>query len=124
VMLCAVLIFVGAERNELARVLAMAPSGPYYTDFFGAKNLPYGIAQLIDIPSGDPRIRFLPSVLMVVLCSRALWLTTALARRSALQNALLGLKEREKILLILGAGISWGVSLPGRVSGIGAFSFF
>jgi len=117
VMLCAVLIFVGAERNELARVLAMAPSGPYYTDFFGAKNLPYGIAQLIDIPSGDPRIRFLPSVLMVVLCSRSLWLTTALARRSALQNALLGLKEREKILLMLGAGMLVGCFFAGQSIG-------
>jgi hypothetical protein len=95
----------------------MAQFGHYYTDFFGAKNLPYGITELIYRPSWEPIIRFMPSVLMVVLCSRALWLTTALARRSALQIALLGLEEREKMLLILGAGMLVGCFFAGQSIG-------
>jgi hypothetical protein len=117
VMFFAVLIFIGIERNELARVLAMTPIGPYYTDFFGAKNLPYGVAQLIFTPSWEPMIRFLPSVLLVVLCSYALWRAAALARRPALQIALPGLEEREKMLLILGGAMLAGCFFAGQSIG-------
>jgi hypothetical protein len=117
VLFFAALMFVVAERNELARVLAVTPIGPYYTDFFGAKNLPYGIAQLIYTPSWEPMIRFLPSVLLVVLCSHALWFATALARRSALQIALPGLEEREKMLLILGGAMLAGCFFAGQSIG-------
>src|SRR6516164_8581211 len=72
VIMGATVIFIAAEHNELARVYAMIPAGPYYTDFFGAKNLPYGIIELIYGPAWGPMIHFLASVLLVALCLRTL----------------------------------------------------
>jgi hypothetical protein len=115
--LCVLSIFVALEHHDLARVLANVPSGSYYTDLFGAKNLPYGVAQLIYRPSWEPMIGFLPAVLLVFLCARAFWIAIALSRRRALVVALSELGEREKMLLIIGAAMVTGCFFVGQSIG-------
>jgi hypothetical protein len=112
--LLAVLIFLAAEAHDIARTMAIIPTGSYFTDWFGARNLPFGIADLIYRPSWEPLVRLLPPVLLVILGSRALWLAIALARRPALSTALSELPEREKLLLIIGAAVVTGCFFAGH----------
>jgi hypothetical protein len=115
--LCVLSIFVAVEHYGLARVLANVPYGSYYTDLFGAKNLPYGITRLIYQPSWEPMIAFLPVVLLAALCARALWVAIALSRRRALVVALSELGEQEKVLLIMGAAVVTGCFFAGQSTG-------
>jgi len=117
VIMGATVIFIAAEHNELARVYAMIPAGPYYTDFFGAKNLPYGIIELIYGQAWGAMIHLLALVLLVILCSRTLLFAAALARRQVLQIALAGLADREKIFLILGSAMIVGCFFAGQSIG-------
>ena len=101
-------IAVALAGPDLARAIAIIPTGSYFTDAFGARNLPYGIAELLYGPSWQPIIDLLPLMLFAVLGLRALWIVAALARRPALAEALAEMPERLKLLLIIGAAIVTG----------------
>ena len=107
-------IFIVAAGPDLARVMAVIPTGSYYTDWFGARNLPLGIAALLSKPSSSSVINLLAPTLVLILGSRALWIATALARRAALRDALCELPETEKLLLIIGAALITGCFFAGH----------
>jgi hypothetical protein len=103
--LFSVFIFAITAGQDVARAIGIIPSGSYFTDWFGARNLPYGITWLIYSPSGEPLIHMLPLALLGILCSRALWISVTLARSETFSDALSGLPERQKLLLVGGAAL-------------------
>jgi hypothetical protein len=112
--LFAVLIFAATEWNGLVHVLTNIPTGSYYTDWFGARNLPFGVAALLYTPSRAPMVRLLPPVLLAILVAHTLWLATMLARRPVMSAALGKLPEREKVLLVIGAAMVTGCFFAGQ----------
>lgn len=112
--LLAAFVFVAVEWNDFVRALANIPPGSYFTDIYGAGNLPFGIAELIYTPSRAPLVRLLPPALLAILGARALWLAIVLARRPVLSVALGELPEREKLLLVTGAAMMAGSFFAGE----------
>jgi hypothetical protein len=106
--LVAVLVFLATEWHGLVRGLMHIPSGTYFADMYGAKNLPLGIAELFHPPSRELLVRLLPPVMFAILGARALWVMIMLACRPVLSHALSELPEREKVLLVLGAAMMTG----------------
>src|SRR5215471_13500047 len=116
-LLSAICVFVAIAKDDLAHTAALIPFGSYYTDLFGAKNLPYGIAHLIYTPSRELIVGFVPPFLLAILCLRALWLAIGLARRPGLYTAFLALEDRERIWLILGSAIIAACFFAGQSAG-------
>ncbi len=57
----------------VAEALNLVPNGSYFTDFFGAVNLPRGMAELLSplaklYPWGVTPLSYLPPVLLILLC--------------------------------------------------------
>jgi hypothetical protein len=75
--------------DQMARVFAIVPSGSYYTDLFGAGNLPYGFVQLIAplggrFPSSERVLHVVPyAILLAMLCQWA-WQVRSLIRSDQL----------------------------------------
>ena len=116
-MLSVICVFVAIVKDDLKHTAALIPFGSYYTDLFGAKNLPYGIAHLIYTPSREFIVDFVPPLLLAILCLRALWLAIGLAQRPALHTAFLKLEERARIWLILGSAIITACFFAGQSAG-------
>jgi hypothetical protein len=116
-VLSAICVFVAVAKDDLKHTAALIPFGSYYTDLFGAKNLPYGIVHLIYTPSGEFVVGFVPPFLLAILCVRALWLAIGLGRRPALHTAFLEMEERERVGLILGCAIIAACFFAGQSAG-------
>jgi len=82
--------------SQLARVLVIVPSGSYYTDLFGATNLPYGFVRLIGplatkFPSSEPVLRILPYVVLAAMLCQWAWQLLSLTKSDDLLSAYSGL---------------------------------
>ena len=98
-------VFLAFYRPELSLALANVPQGRYFTDLFGAVNLPYGLAAL-GLPVS-------PAALELVLAPAAFAAAVALAPRVAWPR----LAEREALCLAAGAALMTGCFFAGQSIG-------
>ena len=95
VLILAALLAIGG--HDLARALALIPTGPYLGDRYGAKNLPAGIADLAGYP--EAWIPYAQSVFSVVALAAGI----LLGRREKVGRDLAVLNEPELAFLLTGA---------------------
>jgi hypothetical protein len=112
--------FIAYFHVELAAAAASPYSGSYFTDLFGAKNLPNGIAIFAAqrLSPGSPAealvSRYLPpafgALLVLVMARRVL----AAAARPDLQAMIAALPARDAMFLTLGAALICGCFFAGQ----------
>jgi len=108
-------LFVIHYRQGLTEGMALVPVGSYYTDFFGAKNLPFGLAGLLlpiaRYPGGMLILEILPWLVLAAL----LWTLGVTAVAGLGSRALLAkLPEPERLFLLMGATLIVGCFLAGQ----------
>jgi hypothetical protein len=97
--------------------MTRVPSGSYFTDFFGATNLPFGLAALLSPmagkwPAAAMPLRILPwllSALLLFYCLRGAVAT--MARRAA---PVARLSESERLFLVVGTAVIVGCFFTGQ----------
>ena len=77
-------LFAVHYRHGLAEAMALVPYGSYYTDFFGAVNLPFGLARLLspiraEIPGAAPVLAAFPWIVLALLVASCLRQAIAVA---------------------------------------------
>ena len=117
----AVLAFAVAFAGELSEMAPNIPAGSFFSDLFGARNLPGGIAEILAMGlRADPAAPALRGVQIALYA--ALFLLTAggalrLLRWPELCGALTGLPEPERMFLLIGAALVCGCFFAGQSIG-------
>jgi hypothetical protein len=116
----ALAVFILHYRTGLREAMTRVPDGSYFTDFFGAVNLPFGLARLLsplndDFPSARRLFALLPWAVLVLLFASCV----ARARHSfaAAEHGLRALPEAEHIFLGIGAVLIVGCFFAGQSLG-------
>jgi hypothetical protein len=115
--------FLAGFHSELGEMAGNIPSGPYFTDFFGAINLPWGLQQLFFLWSGGAAestesrfIYLLPFAILALLVARAVRRVLLMAGGDA-ARAISTLPQREGLFLIAGAALVSGCFFLGQSVG-------
>lgn len=113
-------VFLAYYWHALGEAMTRVPDGSYYTDLFGAVNLPFGLAHLLSplddsFPAARPFLRILPWGLLVLLFASCV----VQARRgfAAAEDGLRALGDAERIFLGLGAVLIVGCFFAGQSIG-------
>jgi hypothetical protein len=118
--LAAALLFAAAHLSDLERGLPLIAHGPYFTDLFAAKNLPFGLAQTFGIAVGDKvvplgwSLRVFAYAVYAALLLAAAWSCRRLMQRSDLSAALAALTPAEAIFLVIGCLLIGGCFFAGQ----------
>ncbi len=121
--LAATLLFVAMHLSEIERGLPLIASGPYFTDLFAAKNLPFGVAQTFGVAIGEPvvplawTLRFFAYAVYAALALAAASLCWRMLRRTTLRAALAALTPSESIFLVIGSLLIAGCFFAGQSIG-------
>jgi hypothetical protein len=91
--------FVVLERADLARALALIPTGSPFSHMFGAKTLPLGLRQVLNLPP-SPGVVAICELLMI-LPAFAVGIT--FGRRAGTSAGLAALTQAERAFLLTGA---------------------
>jgi hypothetical protein len=114
-------LFVAAYHDQLHGVAANVPGGKYFTDMFGAPNLPYGLAVLF--PALFRSLR--PEALRIAFSLVAALAAAALAAWPGLRAACRHLPKSEAAFLEIGAWLVVGCFIAGQSIGYrGIFLLF
>jgi hypothetical protein len=114
-------------QTELSHVGKAIPAGSYFTDLFGAVDLPYGLSQLITVAAGALGVggyaatvvlgHVLPVLLLGILFAGALVCAVILSERHSVRAAFAALPIREGGLLTVGAVLVCGCFFVGQSVG-------
>jgi hypothetical protein len=123
-------VFGAVYHVELEIGLAHVPTGPYNTDLFAAKNLPFLIGVLVE--RAVPPSRFAVAVkwaeiagLYAGLVGAALAICSRVSRLPELRAAIAALPARERILSVIGSAVIAGCFFTGQSIGYrGIFLLF
>jgi hypothetical protein len=121
--LAAALLFAAAHLSEIERGLPLIAYGPYFTDLFAAKNLPFGLAQTFGIAMGDKvvplglTLRVFAYAVYAALLLAAAWLCRRMLQRTELSAALAALTPPESIFLVIGCLLIAGCFFAGQSIG-------
>jgi len=104
----AVALFIVHYRAELALGVDLVPTGSYFTDFFGAVNLPRGMTKLLSplvdfYPPAAPVFVALPWVILAALLATTAQRLVAIAAQPATGEKLASLSELHRLFLVMGA---------------------
>jgi hypothetical protein len=120
--LAVVAVFVAVFRAELVAMMPNIPSGPYFTDLFGAANLPLGVAQLLAHGAASPgalsaQIRVLPLAILLVALLLAALPAVRMLLELATREGVASLPARECLFLVSGSALICGCFLVGQSVG-------
>lgn len=101
--IAAVALFVAVDGHDLARALALIPTGPYISDMFGSSTLAGGLSQVFGVPDGALRPLMHGAM---VLC--ALALMARIGARPGIGEDVAALTPRERAFLMAGAMLTLG----------------
>lgn len=115
-------IFWAAYHVEIARGLPNIPTGPYNTDLFAAKNLPFLIGIMVEKALEPSRfaaaVRWAETVgLYAALLGAALAICRRLLRFAELRAASASLPDLERVLLVIGSAVIVGCFFAGQSIG-------
>ncbi|HEY5210817.1 MAG TPA: hypothetical protein VIJ42_15370 [Stellaceae bacterium] len=117
-------LFVIHYRERLTEALALVPVGSYYTDFFGAKNLPFGLAGLLLPIAAWPGGRLVLTILPWLVLAALLWGVGVIAITGLGSRAVVAkLPEPERLFLLMGAALIVGCFLAGQNIGYRGIDF-
>jgi hypothetical protein len=105
--------------DQLLRVLAIVPSGGYYTDLFGAGNLPHGFVRLImplshRFPSSGPVLLVLPYGILLALLGQWAWQVLSLMRSEELLSAYSRVSSEHTASMTIGSLLLVGCFFSGQ----------
>ncbi|MBV9757310.1 MAG: hypothetical protein JO047_09670 [Alphaproteobacteria bacterium] len=111
--------FAAGYASEVARGIPMIPGGPYYSGFFGAKNLPFLLGDMIGhLGPPSPVLAAARAAAIATLLGALLLAAAAIARlllRSpAVSAARQGLGALEGNLLVIGSALVVGCFFAGQ----------
>ena len=95
-------LFLLTMGHDLTRALKLIPTGDWFGDMFGSSTVAGGIAQIIGLPAPAR------TALQATMCLSALLVAIRLATTPAITGALIGLGERERAFLLVGAFLILG----------------
>jgi hypothetical protein len=102
-------VFVFAYFEELRQGLPLIPAGSYFSDMFGAKNLPFGAAQLAQSAGlANVVIKTIAPTIYVLLIATAAVACWRLVRRPDFNEAVSALPELDSNLLVIGCALLTG----------------
>jgi hypothetical protein len=105
--------FIAIYAGELLRVLSLIPRSSYFcTDCFAAKNLPYGLAQVV-APRGQ-LATILPSLLYAAVTILSVVISSFIAGANQFRRAFARLTEREAVFLAIGSALLVGCFFAGQ----------
>jgi hypothetical protein len=99
VSVAAVASFIALDGHDLARALALIPTGSPFTAMFGAKTLPSGLVAIMSLDVSPGAV----AALELTLIAAALGLGGVLGRAAALRADLAALTAAEQAFLLTGA---------------------
>jgi hypothetical protein len=111
--------FFAAWHADIVRGLANMPPGPYNTDLFAAKNLPFLVGLIIEdaaAPSTNATaVKWVVTGgLYAGLAGTALAICGRLLRLPELRAGIAGLSGRERMLLVIGSAVIAGCFFTGQ----------
>jgi hypothetical protein len=124
-----VALFLAAYFPDIARGWPLIPVGSYFNDLFAAKNLPFGLDELIFGMAGGSSNTFLfklvGAALYGVLVLNALRTCRRLLTRTALRPTFFRIFDYERIFLVVGSTLVVGCFFAGQSIGYrGIFLLF
>ena len=105
--------FFAPLHADIMRGLANTPSGPYNTDLFAAKNLPFLVGLIVE----DPMKWVVTAGLYAGLAGAALAICRRLLRLPGMHAGVTALSGRERILLVIGNAVIAGCFFAGQSIG-------
>jgi len=110
VALLAFIAYALAFESQLARALDHVPTGPYFTDLFGAKNLPGGLADLVSFlagagPQAGGGFVAVRAAFWAVAVAAFLWQAFRVAARGDWRDGIAMLAPAPATFLVLGAAV-------------------
>ena len=122
-------LFLAAYLPDIARGWPLIPAGSYFNDLFAAKNLPFGLDELIFGLAGRSPNTFLfklvGAALYVVLVLSVSLTCRRLLTRTALRPAFFRILGYERIFLVVGSTLLVGCFFAGQSIGYrGIFLLF
>jgi hypothetical protein len=115
-------IFWAEYHGEIARGLSSIATGPYGTDLFAAKNLPFVVGEMAGIaaePSGwTPLVQsVVTGGLYAILVGSSVAICRKLLRSGELRAAIASLTPPERLFLVIGSGVIAGCFFAGQSVG-------
>ena len=115
-------VFWAEYHAEIARGLPLIASGPYYTDLFAAKNLPFLLGEVAGNavePSDWARLvqRVVAAGLYAILLGTSATICRKLLSFGELRGALASLGRSERIFLVIGGAVIAGCFFAGQSVG-------
>ncbi|MBV9375839.1 MAG: hypothetical protein JO320_12430 [Alphaproteobacteria bacterium] len=119
---CAVAAFWAIWHDDLARGLPTIAAGPYSTDLFAAKNLPFMIGMIVEETAAPSRYAgalgwALAAGLYTVLFVAALAICRRVLLMPGLAAAAAALSGRERTLVVIGSAVITGCFFAGQSIG-------
>jgi hypothetical protein len=118
----ALAIFCAEYHVDLARGLPSIPQGPYNTDLFAAKDLPFLLGEvagsMVQSSSWAPLMqRTITGGLYAVLLGSTIAVCLRLADKGELRQALASLTPSERVFLVIGSAVIAGCFFAGQSVG-------
>jgi hypothetical protein len=115
-------VFWAEYHAEIARALPLIASGPYNTDLFAAKNLPFLLGEMAGNavePSGWARLvqRVVAGGLYAILLGTSATICRKLLSFGELRGALASLTRSERLFLVIGSAVIAGCFFAGQSVG-------
>lgn len=112
-------LFIWWFLPELAEMAPNIPRGPYFTDAFGAVNLPYGLCQIFFAVTGfdganAPWARHLPTLTLLLLVADTARRAVTLSQESGFDRSLSRLPDWDRTLLVTGCVLICGCFFAGQ----------
>ncbi len=124
-----VALFLAAYLPDIERGFPLIPVGSYFTDLFAAKNLPFGLTELIFGLSGGSAntlvFRLAAAALYGILVVGGALICSRLLTRTAMQRDFSRISDYERIFLVVGSALIGGCFFAGQSVGYrGIFLLF
>jgi hypothetical protein len=103
-----VALFIAHYQTQLAMAMMLVPTGSYFTDFFGAVNLPRGMGVLLSplgqiYPSLAPALPYLPWIILLALAVTCLRRAVDIAVSPERRAQFIALDAPRAIFFVIGA---------------------
>lgn len=104
----ALTVFTMHYHAELAMAMVLTPTGSYFTDFFGAVNLPRGLVEMLAplrtvAPAWTPILRYLPWVILAALVASCVRDAATIAVSDTTRSRFAALPPAHALFLTIGA---------------------
>jgi hypothetical protein len=126
-MAALIAVFFAAYLPDIRRGVPTIASGPYFTDLFAAKNLPFGLAQFTFLPGGPDNFSFtlLGGCIYALLVLGGALICRRILSDTTLRSAFSRVSDYERIFVVAGSTLIVGCFFAGQSIGYrGVFLLF